>query len=69
MRLVSSKRREFVARMLADLGKAIFAVGLASYFFERFQPLWRVIFGMICFVFLCGSILIEPMSAEKNGGK
>ena len=36
MRLIRKNRREFIAKMIADLGKAILTVGLASAFFEKF---------------------------------
>lgn len=39
MAILDDRRLEFVAKNIADLGKAILAVSLASYFFERF-PLW-----------------------------
>jgi len=42
---------EFIARNLADLGKAVIGVGFASYFFEKLPLYLRiafVLFGVIC---------------------
>ncbi|OGW72740.1 MAG: hypothetical protein A2Y02_03170 [Omnitrophica bacterium GWA2_52_12] len=33
--------KEFVARTITDLGKAILTVGFASYFFEKLPLYWR----------------------------
>jgi len=34
--IINEHRREFIAKPGSDLGKTIFAVGSASYFFEKF---------------------------------
>ena len=34
--LIDAKRREFIAKLVCDLGKTIFVVGIASYLFEKF---------------------------------
>ncbi len=60
MAILDDRRREFVARMVTDLGKAILAVALASYFFERF-PLWlRGVLPSLGVVFLVVSVFIHP---------
>jgi len=59
------KRREFIAKVIADMGKTIFAVGLASFFFEKFSFSLKVILWFICLTFLIGSIFIYP---EKKKG-
>lgn len=58
--------KEFIARNIADLGKATLTVGLASYFFEKLSLSWRIgitIFGVAFVVF---GILIH---AARKGGK
>lgn len=58
--LIDSARREFSAKLVADLGKTIFAVGLASYFFEKLPFGVKVGLSVICVIMLWGSILIQP---------
>jgi hypothetical protein len=53
-------RREFIAKITADLGKTIFAVGLASYFFEKFPSSLQIVLWSICVIFLMASIFIYP---------
>ena len=53
-------RREFIAKITADLGKTIFAVGLASYFFEKFPSSLKIVLWSICVIFLMASIFIYP---------
>jgi len=65
--IINEHRREFIAKLICDLGKTIFAVGLASYFFEKFSI--NVKIGLlIAFVILTwGSIFICPN--KLNGDK
>ena len=53
-------RREFIAKMIVDLGKTIFAVGLASYFFEKFSIGVRICLWLTCMGLLVWSIFIQP---------
>ena len=53
-------RREFVAKMIVDIGKTIFAVGLASYFFEKFSSGAKIILWCGCVLLLILSIFIQP---------
>jgi len=53
-------RREFIAKIIADLGKTIFAVGLASYFFEKFSLALKIILWFACIFLLTLSIFIHP---------
>ena len=53
-------RREFIAKILADLGKAMFTIGLASYFFERFSMALKIILWFACIFLLILSIFIHP---------
>ncbi len=63
--IIDPARREFSAKVVADLGKTIFAVGLASYFFEKLPFGVRIILSVVCVIMLLGSILIQP---PKNQG-
>jgi len=58
--IIDVDRREFIAKITADLGKTIFAVGLASYFFEKFPSSLKIILWSICVIFLMASIFIYP---------
>lgn len=62
---IDKKRREFFAKVIADLGKTIFAVGLASYFFEKFSSSLKITLWLICVIFLMISIFIYP--EEEKG--
>ena len=53
-------RREFIAKIIADLGKAMFTIGLASYFFERFSSVLKIILWFVCIFLLILSIFIHP---------
>lgn len=64
--IIDETRREFIAKIIADLGKTIFAVGLASYFFEKFPVLLKVALFIGCIVFLIGSIFIQPRKAKGD---
>ena len=66
MKSSQGRRVEFIAKTLTDLGKAILVVGLASYFFEKFSPLWRVVFTISSVVLIVIGILLYP--AEGGEG-
>jgi len=53
-------RREFIARLLADVAKAIFAVGIASVFFREFALPARVVLWTTFGVLALLSIWIHP---------
>jgi len=58
--ILDDRRREFVAKNVADVGKAVLAVALASYFFERF-PLWlRWMLPSLGMISLITSVWIHP---------
>lgn len=64
--ILDDRRREFVAKNVADVGKAVLAVTLASYFFERF-PLWlRWILPALGLVLMISSVWVHPK--QKEGG-
>ncbi len=58
--IFGATRREFIARIIADLGKTIFAIGLASAFFEKFRPPLKLFLSVLCGIMMVGSVFIEP---------
>jgi hypothetical protein len=58
--VIDVNRRKFLAKVVADIGKTIFAVGLASYFFEKFPFSLKATLWSICAISLTASILIYP---------
>jgi len=65
-RIIDEARREFIAKMIADLGKAIFIVGLASYFFEKFPTPLKLVLFIICMISLVGSVFIQPRKEQGD---
>ena len=63
----SEKKIEFIAKTITDLGKAVVAVGLASYFFEKFPLMWRITVGVLSILLIVTGIAIYP--EEKEGDK
>ena len=64
MKVNPNKKIAFIARTVTDIGKAIFAVALASYFFEKFPLLWRVSVSVSSIIFIFVGILMFP---EEGG--
>lgn len=64
MNIIDKSRREFIAKAVLNIGTAIFTVGLASYFFERFPTGLRYGLGVTSAIFIVGSFFIHP----RNGG-
>lgn len=62
--LFDIKRREFIAKIMADFGKTIFAVGLASYFFEKFSSNLKLVLWLICLIALVASVFVHPRKTE-----
>ena len=65
MKTLSKARRRFTAKIVADLGKTMFGIGFASYFFEKFPWFLRVFLAVVCFILLVGSVYIEPKESEN----
>ncbi len=61
-----AETKEFVAKTITDLGKAILTVGFASYFFEKLPFNWRITVGCLGIFFL---ILGVVLFAYKKGAK
>src|SRR3989338_3150048 len=64
MKPLDKGRQEFIAKFLADLDKAIFAVGLASYFFQNFPAWLRV---TLCVMFVVLAVLSVVIHPRKEG--
>lgn len=64
MVVVDQSCREFIAKNVADLGKAILTVAFASYFFERLPGFLRVSFVALGVTFLVASVLIYAWRGE-----
>jgi len=60
MRIIDAARLEFIAKTVADLGKAILTVGFASYFFERLPVSLRIGFSVLGALLVIVSIFIHP---------
>ncbi len=58
--IINERRKEFIAKLLSDLGKTIFAVGLASYFFEKFPVYVKIGLWLIFATLTLASIFIYP---------
>ena len=58
--IIEHSRREYIARQVGDLGKAILTVGLASYFFEKFPLGVRISLSCSGVIFLVMGVFIQP---------
>ncbi len=66
MRIINDARREYLSKYVGDVGKTIFAVGLASNFFIQ-MPVWtRVSLGIGFLICLIAGFFLQP---PKNGDK
>jgi len=63
---LGSKRRELLARTVADFTKAIFAVAVASEFFKEFQVWMRVVMGLVILLGVAGALKIEPKERSHD---
>lgn len=64
MIIIGNKRREFIGKMVSDIGKAIVTVGLATYFFKEFPTILRVGMTVLGIFFLIISIVITPEKGD-----
>ena len=60
MKIITHARGQFIAKIMADVGKTIVGISFAGYFFERFSLLLRWVFSILGPALLVGSIFIEP---------
>ena len=58
--------REFIAKIIADLGKAILTVGFASYFFEKLPIMLRIGFVILGVIFLIISVILYAWKGGKK---
>ena len=65
--IINEHRREFIAKLISDLGKTIFAVGLASYFFEKFPISVKIGLWLVFATSIFVSIFIYPN--QIKGGR
>ncbi|MBI5150690.1 MAG: hypothetical protein HZA28_07980 [Candidatus Omnitrophica bacterium] len=63
--IIDDARREFIAKIVADLGKTIFAVGLASYFFEKFPVPVKIALGLLGPLLIVISVFIHPRKGDE----
>ncbi len=63
---LGTNRRELLARTIADLGKGVFAVGLASRFFKDFDLAIRILLGGAIIVLVVVSLWIQPDKNEEK---
>jgi len=62
--IISEHRREFIAKLICDLGKTIFAVGLGSYFFEKFSINVKIGLWVFFSISMVLSVFIQPEKAK-----
>ena len=66
MRIFDEARLEYLSKYAGDIGKAIFAVGLASNFFVQMSLWIRVSLGIGFLICLIAGFFLQP---PKNGDK
>ena len=66
MAALGNKRRELLARTIADLTKAVFAVGLASQFFKEFSWVIRALLGLSLFVGVAIALWVQPEEEDDD---
>jgi hypothetical protein len=66
--IISEHRRDFIAKLVSDIGKTIFAVGLASYFFEKFSINVKIGLWLAFAILMWGSVFVCPskLKGEKS---
>lgn len=64
MRIIHREKMKFIAKNVTDLGKGIFVVGLAGYFFEKFPFSLRIALGILSIVLIITGIIIFPDGGE-----
>ena len=66
MRIITDARREYLSKYAGDVGKTIFAVGLASNFFIQMPGPIRISLGIGFLICLIAGFFLQP---SKNGDK
>lgn len=62
---LGDKRRELLARTIADFTKAIFAVAVASEFFKTFEPWRRTLLGVMVFLGVIAALAVQPEKGDS----
>jgi Na+/phosphate symporter len=62
---LNKESKEFIARIIADLGKAVLTVGFASYFFEKLPTWLRISFVILGVGLLVLSVIIYARKGEN----
>lgn len=62
----TSRHRDFPARSLMDFAKAMFAVGLVSYFFKGFTIALRIGCAVGFFGLFAGALLLYPSQKPEG---
>ena len=63
---LGSKRRDLLARTIADFTKAIFAVAVASQFFKGFTLGLRLLLGVLIIVGVTAALFVQSEEDEPN---
>lgn len=63
---VGTKRRELLARTIADFTKAIFAVAVASQFFKEFLPALRWLLAGMIIVGVIVALILQPEETKEG---
>ena len=66
MKIFDENRLEYLSKYVGDIGKAIFAVGLASIFFIQMSIWIRASLGIGFLICLIAGFFLQP---PKNGDK
>ncbi len=66
MKILYEEKIEFIAKTVTDLGKAIFVVGLASYFFKEFPFFWRFAITILSIIFIFSGVIIYPIKRGEE---
>ena len=69
MPILDERRQEFLAKIVADIGKAIIAVALASYFFERYPLIFRWLLPVFAVMMLAVGVVIHPPARKDVSWK
>ena len=66
MKAMPKQRIEFIAKTFTDLGKALFVLGVASTFFEKFPFVWRIVLTAFSVVLILVGILLIPIEGGDD---
>ena len=64
--MTATRKLEFIAKTITDVGKAVFVVGLASSFFAQFSLVWRLTISILSVAFVVGGVALYPEEGESE---